>query len=56
MPITIARADLESGEHQYFTYQFAVQMRGGRQLIALGIRDEVGAVTSFVTRGLTVGR
>ncbi|MCP4659261.1 MAG: VWA domain-containing protein [bacterium] len=56
VPIAIPRADFERARETDFRYQVSLQMRRGRQRVAIGVRDEIGAVSAFVTRGLSVGR
>jgi len=55
VPIDIPTAEFEKAQDQYFRYAMTVQMRQGRQIVAVGVRDEIGAVSGFVTRGLSVG-
>jgi len=38
-----------------YKYAMTLQMRSGRQVVAVGVHDEIGAVSGFVTRGLSVG-
>jgi len=39
----------------YWRFATNFRMRGGQHTIALGVRDELGAVSAFTTRTLTVG-
>ncbi len=55
VPIDIPDAELEQAMEQYYQYEVKLLMRGGRQVVAVGVRDEIGAVTGFVTRGVRVG-
>ncbi len=55
VPIDIPRAELEQAMEQVYQYEIKLIMRGGRQVVAIGVRDEIGAVTGFVTRGVLVG-
>ncbi len=55
VPITIPDADLPAALDKHFTYEARLLMRRGRHRVAVGVRDEIGATASFVTRGLQVG-
>jgi VWFA-related protein len=55
VPIDIPSAEIESARGQYYQYEMKLIMRPGRQVVAVGIRDEIGATSGFVTRGLRVG-
>ncbi len=56
VPISVAKADLETAKNKYFVYSVTLLMRPGEQRVAVGVRDDVGALASFVSRGLKVGR
>lgn len=56
VPISVAKADLESAKNKYFVYSVTLLMRPGEQRVAVGVRDDVGALASFISRGLRVGR
>ncbi len=55
VPIDIPQKGFVSGQGAIYKYEVTLQMRRGRQVVAVGVRDEIGAVTSYVSRGLTVG-
>jgi len=55
VPIDIPMADFERARKQFFQYEMKLIMRSGHQLVAVGIRDEIGASSGFVTRGLRIG-
>ena len=55
VPIDIPIQQFETARGQFYKYEMTLQMRRGRQVVAVGVRDEIGAVSGFVTRGLTVG-
>ncbi len=55
VPISIPDADLPEALGKHFTYEARLLMRRGRHRVAVGVRDELGATASFVTRGLQVG-
>jgi hypothetical protein len=38
-----------------YQLQHTLRMRPGKQLVAVGVRDEIGAVSSIVLQGLDVG-
>ena len=56
VPISVAKADLETAKNKYFVYSVTLLMRSGDQRVAVGVRDDVGALASFISRGLRVGR
>jgi len=53
--IRIASADVERARTQSYSYSAKLQMRGGGHRLAVGVRDEIAAVESFVTRSFRVG-
>ncbi len=56
IPAEIELADGDAGNHpDNWRFSTNLRMRNGRQTIALGVRDEFGAVSAFTTRALTVG-
>ena len=56
VPISVAKADLETAKNKYFVYSVNLLMRSGEQRVAVGVRDDVGAQASFISRGIKVGR
>jgi len=52
--IEVAAGDSEGGLASC-RFSTSLRMRGGQYTIALGVRDELGAVSAFTTRTLTVG-
>ncbi len=55
VPIDIPAAEFERAQSQMYKYEMTLQMRRGRQVVAVGVRDEIGAVSGFVARGVSVG-
>ena len=55
VPIEIPADEVEEALGKFYTYEARLLMRPGRHAIAVGVRDEIGAVSSFVTGGVTVG-
>ncbi len=53
--IRIPNADLEDALGKAWGHRVELQMRGGSQRVAVGVRDEVGATESFVSRSVNVG-
>lgn len=53
--IDIPAAEIDDARGKYYRYQITLMMRSGNQLVAVGVRDEIGAETSFVARGLRIG-
>jgi VWFA-related protein len=56
VPISIPKAEVETAQKKHYVYTVTLLMRGGQQRVAVGVRDDVGALASFLSRGLTVGR
>ncbi|HEY0511272.1 MAG TPA: VWA domain-containing protein [Thermoanaerobaculia bacterium] len=56
VPISIAKADLAKAQSRQFVYSVTLLMRGGEQRVAIGVRDDIAAQASFLSRGLTVTR
>lgn len=56
VPISIPKAEVEKAQNQQYTYSVTLQMRGGDQRVAVGVRDDVAAQESFISRGVRVGR
>lgn len=55
VPIDIPMAEFERAQQQYYQYEISLLMRRGSQVVAVGVRDEIGAGSSFISRGITVG-
>ena len=55
-PITIQipNADLEKAKAQGWGYELTLLMREGRQKVAVGLRDDLGGTSSFVSGGILV--
>jgi VWFA-related protein len=56
VPISVPKAEVAAAQKKYYVYTVTLLMRGGQQRVAVGVRDDVGALASFLSRGLTVGR
>ena len=55
IPIEIPAADLEAARSQHYAYRTQLLMRRGHHRFGAGVRDEYGAVTSFVSIGVEAG-
>ncbi len=55
VPIDIPQAEFERAQEQLYEYSMDLLMRRGRQVVAVGVRDEIGAVNGFATRGVSIG-
>ncbi|MEM8960544.1 MAG: VWA domain-containing protein [Acidobacteriota bacterium] len=53
VPIDVPATDEQQQSH--WEYVINLQLRGGRMLVAVGVRDEIGAIDAYVSRGLNVG-
>jgi len=56
VPISVPKPEVEAAQKKHYVYSVTLLMRGGQQRVAVGVRDDVGAKASFLSRGLTVGR
>lgn len=55
LPISIPGAEVEAAKGKDYVYSVSLLMRGGDQKVAVGVRDDVAAESSFVSRSLRVG-
>ena len=53
--INIPSDTVEAAQGEFWLYSHRLLMRKGPQRVALGIRDEFGATSAFITRSLMVG-
>jgi VWFA-related protein len=56
VPISIPSAEVEKARGQTYRYSLPLMMRSGPHRVAVGVRDELGGVESFVTGSVTPGR
>lgn len=54
VPIDIPTEQFEDAQTKFYHYEMKLLMRSGRQVVAVGVRDEIGANTGFVTRSVDV--
>ncbi len=55
LPISIPGGEVETAKGKDYVYSVSLLMRGGDQKVAVGVRDDVAAESSFVSRSLRVG-
>ncbi len=55
VPIDISKANFALAQEHFYQFQHRLLTRDGRLLLAIGMRDEIGAATSVVSRGFSVG-
>ncbi|MDY7094499.1 MAG: VWA domain-containing protein [Acidobacteriota bacterium] len=55
VPISIPNDEIDRAREQYYVYTIELLMRSGGQDVAVGLRDDLGADTSFVSRRINVG-
>ncbi len=55
VPIQIPEQDLEIARTKYYVYSATLQVRPGKQKVAVGLRDEITGRQSFVTRTAWIG-
>jgi hypothetical protein len=56
VPISIPKAEVATAQSKQFVYSVTLLMRGGEQRVAVGVRDDVAAQASFVSRSVVIGR
>jgi VWFA-related protein len=56
VPINVPAAEVSKLGGKHFLYTMSLLMRSGDQKVAIGMRDDVGALESYVTGELVVGR
>jgi VWFA-related protein len=54
VPIRIPRAEVLRAMGQFFVYNLTLQLAPGEQRVAVAVRDELAAATSYLARGVTV--
>lgn len=55
VPVEVSRVDMETARGQLYGYELNLIMEEGRQRVAVGVRDELAQVTSFLVREIEVG-
>jgi len=55
VPISIPKADVAKAQQKTYVYSVTLLMRPGDQRVSVGVRDDVAAQASFVSRGVSVG-
>src|SRR5204863_7035060 len=53
--IHIPHKDVLTALGQFYVYTLTIQLPPGEQWVAVGVRDEVSANTSYLSRAVTVG-
>jgi VWFA-related protein len=56
VPISIPKADVTAAKGKSFVYSVELLMRGGEQRVSVGVRDDIAAQASFVSRGIRVSQ
>jgi hypothetical protein len=55
VPIQIPRKQVLGAMGQYYLYTLSLKMPAGAQTVAVAVRDELGAATSYLSRKVNVG-
>jgi VWFA-related protein len=55
VPIHIPRKEVLTALGQYYVYTLTLQLAPGEQRVAVGVRDDVAATSSYLSRAVTVG-
>jgi VWFA-related protein len=56
LPIQIPKEQMEAAAKMYYPYETSLLMRSGAHQVAIGVRDVLGAKSSYVTKTFYVGR
>ena len=56
IPIRIPKEHIEAALRESLVYETQLVMRGGRHKVAVGLRDDLGQTSSFVSRYVRVGQ
>ena len=56
IPISIPKDKVAEAVNKQYVYTVTLLMRGGDQRVAVGVRDDIAAQASFMSRGVRVGR
>ena len=55
VPLRIPRKEVLNAMGQYYVYTLTLNLKPGLQHVALAVRDDTGATTSYLSRAVTVG-
>jgi VWFA-related protein len=55
VPLQIPRKQVLTAMGQFYVYTLTLQLAPGEQRVAMAVRDEIGATTSYLSRAVTVG-
>ncbi len=55
VPIEISRKDVLNALGQFYVYTLTLQLPPGAHRVAVGVRDEIAATTSYLSQAVTVG-
>lgn len=55
VPVKIPRKEVLSALGQFYLYTLTLQLPPGTHRVAVGVRDEIAATTSFLSQSVTVG-
>jgi VWFA-related protein len=56
VPIRIPRKQVLNAMGQFYLYTLTLQLKPGEQQVAVAVRDEIGATTSYLSRSVTAGQ
>jgi VWFA-related protein len=55
VPLSIPRKEVLNAMGQYYVYNLTLNMKPGIQSVAVAVRDDIGATTSYLSRTVTAG-
>jgi hypothetical protein len=53
--VEIPSSEVQGAQDMWYAHEVSLQMRQGATLISVGVRDDIGARSSFVTRQFSIG-
>ncbi|HTQ79010.1 MAG TPA: VWA domain-containing protein, partial [Thermoanaerobaculia bacterium] len=56
IPIQVPEAEVAAAKQKYYVYTVSLLMRRGDHRVAVGVRDDLASASSFVAKGVRVGR
>jgi VWFA-related protein len=56
VPISIPKGEVATAQGKQYVYSVNLLMRGGDQRVSVGVRDDIAAQASFISRGVNVSR
>ena len=55
VPINVPDGDIDTARQQYYVYEVQLLMERGRQVVAVGVQDEIAGQTSYIRTPVIIG-